>query len=282
MNVYPRGDIRHVGTIDEQIEDTRKVTIADVRAFYAQFYGATDGKLVVNGQCDAAAVQKLAGDLFGAWKSPSAYTRVIAGYQKTEPVNRKIETPADKQNAIFFAAMQAKMSDTDPDYPAMQLANLHVRRIDRRRVSVSSASATKRDSATASTPALPRSTKPRAPRSRSKPSAIHRTAPKVEASMLDELAHCTLKDGFTAEEVAASRKSWLEEQAVNRSQDQGLLAGLMGHERFGITYQYDADLEAKVAALTPQQVNDAFRRHVTVEGLAIVKAGDFKKAGVFQ
>jgi hypothetical protein len=40
-----------------------------------------------------------------------------------------------------------------------------------------------------------------------------------------------------------------------------------------------ADLEA---ALTPEQVSDAFRRSVTVDGLAVVKAGDFKKAAVFQ
>ncbi len=56
----------------------------------------------------------------------------------------------------------------------------------------------------------------------------------------------------------------------------------MGHERFDLTYQYDADLEARVAALTPEQVSDAFRRRVSVDGLAVVKAGDFKKAAVFQ
>ena len=122
LNPYPRGDIRYTGTIEEQLEDVKKVSIADVRQFYAQFYGAADGKLVVNGQCDPAAVQKLAAELFGAWKSPSAYARVVNGYQKTEAMNRKIETP-DKQNAYFYAGMQAKMSDSDPDYPAMQLAS---------------------------------------------------------------------------------------------------------------------------------------------------------------
>ena len=103
----------------------------------------------------------------------------------------------------------------------------------------------------------------------------------MEASIKDELAR-TLKDGFTADEIAAAKKSWLGEQAVQRSQDQGLLAGIMGHERFDLTYQYDADLEAKVAALTPEQVSDAFRRRVSVDGLAVVNAGDFKKAAVFQ
>jgi zinc protease len=278
LNVYPRGDIRYTGTIDEQIEDVKKVSIADVRQFYAQFYGAADGKLVVNGQCDAAAVQKLAAELFGAWKSPSAYARVFTGYQKTEAMNRKIETP-DKQNAFFYAGMQAKMSDSDPDYPAMQLASymfggsggsrLFKRIRDKEGLSYGVNSGfsalTKAEGATFVIQAI------------SNP----QNAPKVEAGILDELSH-TLKDGFTADEVTAARKSWLQEQMVQRSQDQGLLAGLMGHERFAITYQYDADLESKIAALTPQQVNDAFRRHVSVEGLAIVKAGDFKKASVFQ
>jgi zinc protease len=278
LNPYPRGDIRYVGTIDEQIEDFKKVSIADVRQFYAQFYGAADGKLVVNGQCDTAVVQKLAAELFGAWKSPSAYARVFTGYQKTEALNRKIETP-DKQNAVFYAGMQAKMSDSDPDYPAMPLASymfggsggsrLFKRIRDKEGLSYGVNSGfsalTKAEGATFTITAI------------SNP----QNSPKVEAGILDELSR-TLKDGFTADEVAAARKSWLEEQTVQRSQDQGLLAGLMGHERFAITYQYDADLESKVAALTAQQVNDAFRRRVSVDGLAIVKAGDFKKAAVFQ
>jgi zinc protease len=278
LNTYPRGDIRYIGTIDEQIDDFKKVSIADVRQFYAQFYGATDGKFVVNGQCDTAAVQKLAADLFGAWKSPGAYTRVFNGYQKTEPMNRKVETP-DKQNAVFYAGMQAKMSDSDPDYPAMQLASymfggsggsrLFKRIRDKEGLSYGVNSGftalTKAEGATFVIQAI------------SNP----QNSPKVESGILDELAR-TLKDGFTADEVAAARKSWLQEQMVQRTQDQGLLAGLMGRERFANTYQWDADLEAKVASLTAEQVNDAFRRYVSVDGLAIVKAGDFKKAAVYQ
>jgi zinc protease len=36
------------------------------------------------------------------------------------------------------------------------------------------------------------------------------------------------------------------------------------------------------AALTPEQVNAAVRRHLDPSALVIVKAGDFKKAGAFQ
>jgi hypothetical protein len=34
----------------------------------------------------------------------------------------------------------------------------------------------------------------------------------------------------------------------------------------------------KVSALTPQQILDALRRHLDLNALSIVKAGDFKKA----
>ena len=74
------------------------------------------------GQFDPAQARKLAEELFGNWKSPSGYQRVVTPYQKTEPGNVKIETP-DKQNATLLAGMQVRMSDEDPDYPAMELAN---------------------------------------------------------------------------------------------------------------------------------------------------------------
>ena len=35
-------------------------------------------------------------------------------------------------------------------------------------------------------------------------------------------------------------------------------------------------------ALTAEQVSDGFRRHVDPSALTVVKAGDFKKAGVLQ
>jgi zinc protease len=46
--------------------------------------------------------------------------------------------------------------------------------------------------------------------------------------------------------------------------------------------KFDGAFEAKVEALTAEQVNAAVRRHLDPAGFVIVKAGDFKKAGVLQ
>ncbi len=103
----------------------------------------------------------------------------------------------------------------------------------------------------------------------------------MDASFRDELAR-SVKDGFTAEEVANAKKSWLEEEMVNRSDDDGLLSELVDDERYDRSFQWQGALEAKVAALTPDQVSAAFRKYIDPAAMTFVKAGDFKKAGVWQ
>jgi len=278
MNPYPRGDVRYVSTPEEQIEDLKKVTLEEVRRFHDQFYGASAGELVVVGQFDQAEVQKVAADLFGNWKSPGGYTRLVSAYQKTEPANLKIETP-DKQNASFLAGMQIRITDEDPDYAAMELANymlggspgsrLFHRIRDQEGLSYGVRSGfqapPKEDdgSFTASIIAAPQN------------------APKAEASFKDELVR-TVKDGFTAEEVAAAKNALLQEELVGRSQDQALARMISARERFDRTLKFDEAFETAIAALTPEQVNAAVRRHLDPAALVIVKAGDFKKAGAFQ
>ena len=44
----------------------------------------------------------------------------------------------------------------------------------------------------------------------------------------------------------------------------------------------DEQQDAKIQALTLEQVNTAFRKYVEPAGVSIVKAGDFKKVGVYQ
>jgi zinc protease len=278
LNPFPRGDVRYVSTAEEEIEDLQKTTLDDVRKFYQQFYGASEGELSVVGQFDPAATQKLVSDLLANWKSPSRYDRIVTPYSKTEPVKQRIETP-DKQNAMFLAAMAVRMSDEDPDYPAMVVGNYilggsggsrlfsRIRNKEGLSYGVSSqfGAPTKEDRATFSASII----------------SAPQNAPKAEASFLDELAR-TARDGFTAAEVAEAKKSLLESQVVARSQDQNLTRLLGNRQRFDRTMKFDEDLEARIAALTAEQVSAAFRRHIDPAGLVVIEAGDFKKAGVFQ
>jgi zinc protease len=277
LNPYPRSNIRYIGTIDEDIAETSKVTIGEVRKFHERFYGASNGELAVAGQFDAAGLQKTAGELFGAWNSPAHYARIVNTYSKVDPANLKIETP-DKQNAQFEAGQRIRLRDTDPDYPALVLADymfggsLSSRAFDRIRnreglsygVNSFFTAPADGDLATFSLAAI------------SNP----KNTPKVEASFVDELKK-TLTDGFTAKEVADSKKALHDERMVARSQDGQLLRVIALREEYGRTLKWDEDMDAKLDALTAEQVNAAWKRHLDAGSLTIVKAGDFKTAGVY-
>ena len=47
---------------------------------------------------------------------------------------------------------------------------------------------------------------------------------------------------------------------------------------FGRTMQFQAELDARLAALTVDEVNAAIRRHLDPEKLSVYLAGDFARA----
>jgi zinc protease len=275
---YQRGDLRYTSTIDEEIEDWKNLKLEDVRKFCQQFYGAGEGEISIGGQFDPAQAEKLVGELFGDWKSASRYERMANPYVQVGSMNHKIETP-DKQNAFFVASMYTRMNDEASDYPALIIAGMvfggspNSRVFQRIRVkdglsygaNAGFGVPTKDDGARFTAFAI----------------AAPQNMPKLEAAFQEELAKA-LKDGFTADEVGKAKKTWLDQRAVARAEEASIASLVMSRERWGRTMEWDAKLEAAVAAVTVQQVNEAFRHHVDPAALSIVKGGDFKKAGAYQ
>ena len=97
---------------------------------------------------------------------------------------------------------------------------------------------------------------------------------KVEASFRDELA-AVLRDGYTDEELAEAKRSWAQARHVSRTQDAGLASQLGFLTHVGRTMAWEAELEARVQALTVAEVIDAMRRHLDVNKMTFMKGGDF-------
>jgi zinc protease len=223
-------------------------------------------------------VRKTAGELLGSWTVTGPYRRMFGSYKKTEPINQKIETP-DKANAQFEAGLRIQMSQDDPDYPALVLANymmggaITARVPDRIRnreglsysVSTSFTAPAEGNAALFSAAAI------------SNPA----NSPKVEASFVDEVRK-TLQGGFTTEEVARAKQAYRDAQLVSRSQDAALLTLLASREQIGRTLSWDQQMDTRIQALTPEQISAAFRKHVDAAAISIVKAGDFKAANVYR
>jgi zinc protease len=189
-------------------------------------------------------------------------------------VSKTFETP-DKENAFFLAGMPIAMTDSDADFPAMVLGNyilgsgassrLFSRIRGREGLSYGVGSQF-------SAPA-----KSNGARFVVNAIAAPQNAAKVEASFRDELS-TILKDGYSAQEVTTAKQAWSQARQVGRSQDGALTGMLLGGTHNGRTMAWDAELEAKVAALTPAEIRAAMQRHLDLDKMAFMKGGDFSKA----
>jgi len=274
MNPYPKGDVRYRSTIDEELADLKAATVDKARQFYQDFYGASNAQLAIVGDFDEAAVMAVVRERFAGWKSPKPYARVPNVYHAVPSINRAFETP-DKTNAVFLAGVNLNVRDDDPDYPALSIANfmfgggflnsrLAMRLRQKDGLSYGTSSQLQISSLDKSGAFIA--------------NAIYapQNAAKLEAAFTEELAR-VLKDGFTGEELETARAGWLQGRAVARSQDQQLASRMANDLFLERTLKWDADLERKVAALTVDQINTAVRKHVSLDALTIVKAGDFAK-----
>ena len=272
---YPKGDVRATLSIPEEIEEVKAVKLEDARAFYKHFYGASNAQLAVVGDFDPATVKNEIETQFGAWKSPAPFERVKYGFKQVPPVNETIETP-DKQNAVFIAAVRLRISDKDPDYPALMIGNymlgggfLNSRLATRIRVKdglsygVSSSLSAKSNEQDGRFQAFA--------------IAAPQNVSKVEVAFKEEMQRA-LAGGFTQKELDDDRNGWLQGQQVNRSEDNSLVRMLAARDYDGRTIAWDEELEKKVSALTPGDVAKAVRRNIDPAQISIVKAGDFKKA----
>jgi zinc protease len=278
LSPFTKGDLQYAPTREEQKPELAKVTLADAKKFHDDFYGASNGIFAVVGPVDPAAIQKAAADLLGSWNTAKAYKPLVVPFKKAAPMNQKIETP-DKANAEFLGGERFQMSQNDPDYPAMVLASYMFGEPITSRVSnrirnkeglsyganARIAIPTEGDSAMLSVTV----------------SLNPAVGPKVEQCYFEELQKA-YKDGFTAQEVAEAKKAVLDARMIGRSTDAALLGFLTSHEQLERPYSWDSTVEAKIASLTPDQINAAFRKHIDPAGMTIVKAGDFAAAKVFQ
>ena len=108
MNPFPRGDVRYVrhhrraDRGRQQGDAGRRAEVS--RAVLRRLARRDRRRRAVQGSRGAG---RGGGAARRAGRSPAPYARIATPYQKTPPVNLKIETP-DKQNATFDAALKLR------------------------------------------------------------------------------------------------------------------------------------------------------------------------------
>jgi zinc protease len=270
---YPRGHPHYTPEVEERIGWLRAATLDDAKACYRELFGASGAEFSAVGEFDPDELARLVDELFGSWKSPQPYVRVPWRYFERPAAEKEIVTP-DKANAVLRAGLDVQVRDDHADFPALVLANYLLG-----------------GSSTARMPARVRekeglsySTYTSFQASAFEPAASFRIgaifAPqnreRVERAVREELERA-VRQGFTPEEVKTGKQALLEARRMARTQDRALANRLSSYLFMKRTFAWDVEFEAKIAALTPAQVNAALKRHFEPAKLSLVSAGDFKK-----
>ncbi len=275
FDTYPPGDPRHYASLEERIAAIQAVSLDDVKAFFAQFWGTARGQIAVVGDFDPDQVEARIRSLFPGWKSSVPYEEILREPRPIEATRIFIDTP-DKENAVYRAKLALDLRDDDPDAPALMMANeiigggsgLHSRLVDRVRqkdgLSYGIGSGLLvggRDRAAAwAIGAI----------------AAPQNVDKVEQAVREELDRLR-RDGFSQRELDDARRGALEERRMARSDDGTVASAWVVNMDLGRTFAFSRQLEDRVRALTVAQLNDAVRRYLDPAHLTIVIAGDANK-----
>ncbi|MEW6021669.1 MAG: pitrilysin family protein [Pseudomonadota bacterium] len=275
FDLYPKGDVRHANTFDEDMAELKAARIEDLADFHRRYYGSVPAELAIVGDFDASAVVPLIDELFGNWRASENVAPVLRRHADVAPLKTTLDTP-DKENGVYLARLNLDLNIDDPDYPALMLANyifgeggLRSRLMDRIRQKdgLSYGGGSQLDAGDLD----------RAGSFSISAIAAPQNLVKLDAAVREELAR-VLKDGFSAAELAGAKSGLMQQRIQTRADDGALAAGWTSYLFRDRTYEWSKQFEDKLAAVTLPQLNAAFRKAVDPTKLSVVLAGDQQKA----
>lgn len=271
---YKKGDVRYSATIDESIAEYSATKLDAVKDFYKNFYGANTAELSLVGDFDSVAVKAKLATVIGDWNGAAKFTRAPSLPIAAESASIKLETP-DKANAIYMAELPFTLNDQAPEYAALLVADnvlgggiksrLFGRIRQKEGISYGVGSYV-------SVPSLDK-TATFAISAMFAPQNLER----LQKAVQEELT-LFVKDGITATELADAKQALAQTNALRRAQDPALAGALRNQLYLGRSMAFDAALDAKIAALTLDEVNAAIRQFIKPESFAHYYAGDFAGA----
>ncbi|MCE9574497.1 MAG: insulinase family protein [Deltaproteobacteria bacterium] len=269
---WPKGDPRRPLTVEEELAEVGRVRRSDIEAFWREVAGAGHGELAVVGDFDPAALDALAP--LATWTSKARYERLAA---KRFPVTGGTTTIdiRDKEMAQLRVALPVAIQDTSADYPAWLVlgrvfgegsgSRVWMRLREREGLSYGAGGRTWADSLdevgglTGQAIVAPVN------------------LAKARASMIAEVE--TLAGGVvTAAELAAAKEAWTRELATDLASDDYLASAFVEDLFLGRTLAWRRELDARIQAVTTDELATVAHALLKPADLIVVQAGDMAKA----
>lgn len=272
---YPEGHPLYAASTDETIASLNKVTLEEVKKYYADFYGANNSHSAFVGELDKKQVTDFLQTSFGTWNSKASYAEIVPKHFETKGGVETITLP-DKTNAAVLGVINLNVSQKHPDYAAIYMANellgggafLSSRIPQRLRENegMSYGAGTFMDAQYKHDVAnwgLYAAYNP-----------IYRT--RLDSAMRQEIDKA-IKGGFTKDELSKSVTSWLEQNKSSLGSNEYLAQMLRTYLRDEKDLAEFLQFESKIKALNTEAVNAALRKHFNPDKLILVYTGDFVK-----
>ena len=264
----------YVMSVDERIADTKATTLDDVKRFHADYWSANEAHVSVVGALPDGVAAEL-DTLFGDWKKPAApkFVRHIPQHVAVPPA-RFDAIARDKANAIVRLHQALPLNSEAPDYPALELAvhifgggGLESRLSERVR---------QKEGLTYGVGAnLGAGFWGNAGGFDIQGSYEPAVRERIIAIVQEEVARMAAL-GVTAAELARAKKDILEGRKQGRADPGNLAGGLSSLAERGETWVAVQRRDDALAAVTVEQANAAWRKHIRADSFIISTAGDFK------
>jgi zinc protease len=264
----------YVPTWDETIAETQALSIDKVREFHARFFGAAAARIAVVGDCDAGAVEAQLQKRFGGWTAKVPFVRIPTSFNAIAGNTSTVQTP-DKAMAFFGAVTNFQLKDSDPDYPALLMAdfllgggflNGRIPQRLREKEGLSYGAGTFAEVASRDDTSVLVGYAIYAPQN----------VKKIQTGFVEEIVKA-INSGFTKAELEQARTSLLKEREQLRAQDEELSVDLTRKLDLDRPMSFEQQVDDRLRTLTQQEVAAALKKYIDPKRLSQLMIGDFKK-----
>lgn len=276
MTPYNSSDPRYVPTLEESIERAKAIKLEDLKATYNEFVGGQHGRFAFVGDFDVDTAKTKMKEILSDWSSEQPYERIVTEAKLDVDGQRLTINTPDKANSVYIAGLQLPLRDDSSDAVALEIGNyilgggpLSSRLADRVR---------KKEGLSYGVGSMFQSS---ALDDRSVMMMFAISNPENTEKVVDtvdEEVKRLLSSGVTGEELEKAKESFIKNRTGGRANDGQLAATLLENLATGRTMDFHKAADARIEALTKEQVDEMLRKHLDPERLIIVTAGDFEKA----
>jgi zinc protease len=266
--VFPAGHPNRQPTPDEFIAAVRKTSVAEIRQFHSQYYGPTGMRIVIVGDVDPAVVQTELRRAFAGWTGGSVPPAVPVAPPLANAKHDVVFMP-DKTSVSVVLGQPTQLRYSDPDSLALRVATRifgsgftgrlmsNVR--DKEGLTYGIGAYVADDTFS---------------------DGDWRTYATFAPAMLERGVASTKRQlalwrdgGVTAAELKRAKTRAAGSYKVGLATTAGLAGTILTALNSGMPLEYVDEYPRRIDALTLGQVNDAIRKHIDPEHMALVEAG---------